>query len=233
MDKNKKDGEQGGGDGGDSSKEVVLKKGQVVVDEKTLAGILEKQSALEIALENESAKRAGLEEMFAAEKGADTTGQPKLRERKNFEPSFRTVGIKKMPVAGNHEDQAFVIGWTNRGAYQKVDRSGVSPQIIDYIDVFFLGREKNEKGVLQAESVRLLDLIGATEVVCKILDTKKETRKVPTGEEINVSVWDPKHGLVSTGDLIDGWVAYTDTTFKIQIPGVIEPVEIDEKYCNI
>ncbi len=212
---------------------VVLQPGEVVVDQKTLAAVLAKQTETEKKMADMEARNAGLEAMVAEVQGADTTGGKKLRERKNFEPAFRTVGIKKYPIAGDVENLGYVIGWTNRGAYQKVDKTGVAPVVIDYIDIFFLGHERNEEGKLQAESVTLLSLINAVEVNCKILDTKKVDRKEPTGEEIRVTTFDAKHGLMETGDTIDGWVGFTDITFTLQVPGLTEPVEIDQKFVNV
>lgn len=227
---------------------VQLKDGEVVVDQSTLQSLLEGQAKTEKALEDMRAKNAGLEELFA--KGASTTGDekgPKLRERKNFEPAFRTVTLKKFPIKGDFENQGIVIGWTNRGAYQKVNREGVTPVVVDYIDVIFLGHERSTDGVLQAESVPLLSLLGASEVTCKVLEMKdyegkpfrlsypptgQGEQKMPTGETLQVSSWDPKHGLTQTGEEIDGWVGYTNLTYIIQIPGVADPVEVDGKFLN-
>ncbi len=226
---------------------VVLKPGQVVVDQKQIASILESQANTEKALEDLRAKNAGLEAMFEANKGADTNGEKKLRERKNFEPAFRTVTLKKYPIKGDVENLGYVIGWTNRGAYQRVNRDGIAPVVVDYIDIIFLGHERNEEGKLQAESVPLLSLLNAAEVNCKVLEVKdyngekfritypptgQGVRKMPTGEEINITTFDPKHGMVATGDMIDGWVGFTDLTYVIQIPAVPEPVEVDGKYLN-
>ncbi len=104
---------------------------------------------------------------------------------------------------------------------------------IDYIQVIFLGRERNEEGKLQAEEVPLLSLMNASEVTCKIIERKTNKHKDPTGEELAVSSWDPQHGLVDSGERIDGWVENTDTTFVLQVPGITEPVEIDGKYVNV
>lgn len=211
---------------------IVLKPGEVVVDQATLARVMEQASNAERTAAEATAKAAGLEALFNEQSTADTTGGKKLRERKNFEPPFRTVGIKKYPIKGDIEKLGHVVGWTNRGAYQKVDKSGVAPVIVDFIDIVFLEVGKVD-GVLQAESVPLLSLINAEEVICKILETKNKPRKEPTGEEINVTTFDPKHGMVETGDIIDGWVGFTDTSFVIQIPGVVESVEVDSRYVNI
>lgn len=177
------------------------------------------------------AKNAGLEELFA--KDASTEGGEKLREKKSFEPKFRTVRIRKYPIAGDVNNLGYVIGWTNRGAYQEVDRSGVSPQLVDYIDIMFYGQDKTKEGKLKAEKVRLLDLLNnGVQIHCKITDVKKVPRKEPTGEEIDVTVFDPTHGLVGTGDKIDGYTAYSDITYTIAIPGVPEPVEVDGTFVN-
>lgn len=197
----------------------------------TLEAMQKQMAELEIKLENEMASRAGLEEMFA--KGAGTEGETKLRERKTYEPKFRTVRLRKYPVAGDFDNQAFVIGWTNRGAYQDIIQTGMGPQKVDFIDVMFLGHEKNDKGKLKAEKIQLLDFLNKGEQVhCKILDMKKTPRVVPTGEEIDVTTWDPQHGLVATGDKIDGYTAYSDIVYTLQVPGVDKPLEIDGMFVN-
>lgn len=212
---------------------VELKEGEIVVSQKTLTEVLERVGTAEKLAADATAKAAGIEAILEAGKDAGTTGEGKLRERKNFEPAFRTVTLKKYPIAGNVEDKGYVIGWDNRGAYQQVDRSGVAPVVIDYINIFFFGKERNKEGKLTAEAVPLLSLLNAEEVTCKILEIKKgPVDKRPTGEEINITVWDPKHGLVETGETIDGWVGFTPISYVIQIPGVAEPVEVDEKYLN-
>lgn len=216
---------------------VVLKPGEVVVSQADLTKILEGQATLEKKIADSDAEREGLKALFEAGSSAGTVGEEKLRERKNFEPAFRTVRIRKFPIGGNPEKLGYVIGWSDRGAYQKVDRSGVSPQLVDYIDIFFLDTETGQPvrvdGKLQAESVPLLELLNrGVQIHCKVLDLKKETNKVKTGEEINVTVWDPQHGLTQTGDVIDGYVGVTDLTYTIQIPGLKDPVIIDGKYVN-
>lgn len=231
----------------------VLRDGEIAVSEKTLTTILENQAKMDKDMEDLRLKNQGLEDAIS-EKGALTVGGEKLRERKNFDPAFRTVTMKKYPMKGDPENLGIVIGWSNRGAYQKVDKSGVSAQYVDYIDVFFLGHERDENEKLQAESVPLLSLMGAAEVTCKVLQVRDYEgnaykirysalaeeggerpgeRKVRTGEEVKVTTWDPRHGLVETGETIDAWVAFTDLTFVIQIPGINEPVEVDAKFLNI
>lgn len=176
------------------------------------------------------AKSAGLEEMVA--KNVSTNDDLKLKEKKSFEPKFRTVRIRKYPMFGKEDDLGYVIAWTNKGAYEEVDRSGVTPTVINYLDIIYLGHEKKD-GKIQAEKVKLLDFMNkGQQVHCKILETKREEIKVPTGEEINVSVFDPQHGLIATGDMVDGYYAYSDIKYKVQIPGIAEPVWIDALYCN-
>lgn len=227
------EGKAPGNEGAITPKEVILKPGQVVVEQSVLTKILQDQASLEKRITDEEANRKGLEELFAANNSEEVVGGNKLRLKKNFEPAFRTVRIRKYPMGGDPEKLGYVIGWSDRGAYHKVDRSGVNPQVVDYIDVFFLGHERNEEGKLQAESVPLLKLLNdSTQVHCKIIEVKKVPRIVPTGEEINVTTWDPQHGLIQTGDIIDGYIGFTDMTLVVQIPGVEGTTEIDEKYVN-
>ena len=110
----------------------------------TKARMQEQMAALEQKVADQDAKNAGIEEILA--KTAEAGTEPKLREKKNFEPKFRTVRLRKYPIGGEIENQGYIVGWTNRGAYQVVDKSGVSPQIVDMSDVVFLGQERNEDG---------------------------------------------------------------------------------------
>ena len=203
---------------------------KIEVSEDLLKQMSEQMAEQERKMADIESKNAGLQEML--EKGGPSDDVSALKKKKSYEPKFRTVQIRKFPIAGNLEDMGYIIGWTNRGAYQEVDRGGVSPQVIDFIDVIFLGHEKTETGKIKAEKIKLLDLLNSSRVHCKILETKKETREVPTNEEINVTVWDPQHGLVETGDRVDGYVSYTDMTLKIQIPGIDKPVSIDAEFVN-
>ena len=203
----------------------------VEVPADTLLKMQEQMAAMEQKLADQDAKNAGIEEILA--KTAEAVTEPKLREKKNFEPKFRTVRLRKYPIGGDDTNLGYIVGWTNRGAYQVVDRSGVSPQTVDMLDVVFLGQEKNANGKVKAESIRLLDLFNkGQQVHCKILETKREEIKTPTGEEIDVTVFDPAHGLMATGDKIDGWVAYSEIKYKLQIPGVEGETWIDATFCN-
>lgn len=215
-------------------KPIVLKAGEVVVDQTTLQKIQDQMTKLEQEVADAQAKAVGIEDILAQQGAVDAPdGEKKLRERKNFEPAFRTVRLRKYPMAGDIENPGWVVGWTNRGAYQKVDKTGVAPVLVDYIDIIFLGHEKNAEGKLQAESVPLLDLLNkGDQVYCKIVEVKKTPHKDPTNEEINVTIWDPAHGLVATGDIIDGYVAYTDIEYTVVVPGVKDPVKVDGKYVN-
>lgn len=208
----------------------VLKEGEIAVPENVLTKIQEQLSDQELKMTELENKNAGLEELLAK---AGTAGETKLREKKNFEPKFRTIRVRKYPMAGDVEKMGYIVGWSSRGAYQEVDKTGISPQIVDYIDVIFLGNERSTNGKLQAEKIKLLDFMNkGIQINCKILEQKREEKAVPTGEEINVSVFDPQHGLITTGDIIDGYVTYSDIQYKIQIPGVTEPVWIDALYAN-
>lgn len=214
----------------DTEKKVEGDK-EVKIPAKVLAQIQEQMAEQDRKIAEMEAKNAGLEEMFS--KGATAEGEPKLREKKSFEPKFRTVRLRKYPIAEDVNNLGYVIGWTNRGAYQLVDRTGIAPQVVDYIDVFFLGQERNEKGVLAPERIKLIDLFNkGIQVHCKILETKRVENKIPTGEEIDVTVFDPNHGMVSTGDKIDGYVTMSDIKYVVQIPGVEGNVTIDSTFCN-
>lgn len=205
----------------------------VEVPLEILTKMQEQAADMERKMADMEAKNAGLEVLFQQQQAADTTGEPKLRTKTTYEPKFRTVRIRKYPVAGNHEELGYVVGWTNRGAYQEVDKTGVAPQIVDYLDIVFLGKERNAEGKLQAEKVKLLDFMNkGQQVHCKILDKVSESQIVPTGEEIDVSIFDPAHGLVETGEKIDGFFTYSDVKYKVQIPGVPDPIWIDATYVN-
>lgn len=205
----------------------------VQVPLKDITAIQERMANLEREVEEGKAKNAGLEEMFGTIKGAETESQEKLRGKKTYEPKFRVARVRKFPIAGDSNNLGYVVGWTNKGAYQEVDRTGVTATIVDFIDVIFLGQEKTPEGKIKAEKVRLLDLMNKSEqVYCKILEMKREDKPVPTGEEINITTWDPQHGLVQTGEMIDGYVVYSDIQVKVQVPGIKEEVWIDAKFLN-
>lgn len=196
-----------------------------------LAKIHEQLAAAEIRDAEREAQFAGLQAMVEAGKGGSADGEV-LRKRKTYEPKFRTVRIRKYPMAGDTNNLGFVVGWTDRGAYQKIDTSGISKQIVDYIDIIYLGHERSAEGKLQAESVPLLDLLNrGVQVHCKILDVKKQTIEVPTGEEIDVTTWDPAHGLVATGDKVDGFVAHSEIEYTIDVPG-FGATKIDGEFVN-
>lgn len=212
------------------AKDDIKKEEKIEVPVSVITEMQEKMAEMEKKIADSESKTAGLEEIVG--KNASTNDDLKIREKKNFEPKFRTVRIRKYPIAGDDNNMGYVVGWTNKGAYQEVDRNGISPQIVDFIDVIYLGQEKTSEGKIKAEKIRLLDFLNrGVQVHCKIIDSSREEIKVPTGEEINVSIFDPAHGLITTGDTIDGWTAYSDIKYKVQIPGVGEHW-IDSLYAN-
>jgi hypothetical protein len=203
----------------------------VSVPSKLLIKMQEDMAMMEQKIADNEAKSAGLEELFS--KSAEAGTEPKLREKRDFTPKFRTVRIRKYAIAGDFENLGYVIGWTNRGAYEQVDNTGITKQIKNFMDIIFLGQEKTADGKIKTEKVEVLDLMNkGIQVHCKIVDEKREDKKVETGEVIDVSTYDPKHGLVDTGEQIDGWVAYSEIKYKIQIPGIVDPIWIDAEFLN-
>lgn len=201
---------------------------KVEVPLKLLTEMQEQLAALEKSDADKEAKIAGLEQSMSK---ADTTDAPKLREKRTFEPKFRTVRLRKYPKA-NGETLEYVVGWTNKGAYQEVDKTGIAPSIVDFIDIIYLGDEKTAGGKIKAEKVKLLDFLNkGQQVHCKILETRTEPKQVPTGEVIEVLVYSPQHGMTSTGESIDGYVMRSDTEFKVQVPGHGE-IWIDGEFVN-
>lgn len=211
---------------------VELKPGQVVVDQKTLQQVLDKQAEMELEIEENKNKQAGLEALL--NEGKDSAPEGKLREKKNFEPKFRTVKLRQYPFdANNPTELTYVIGISDRKAFQEVDSSGITRQVVDMIEIIPLPKSKDEKPV--AMKVKLLDFMNnGIQKNCKILSVKREEDdKVPTGEEIDVTVFDPAHGLTATGDKVDGYTSFAKIKYEIQIPGVAESIWIDAKYCNL
>lgn len=214
--------------------EAAAKKtaGVVEVPVAVLAEMQEQMSRMEKDAAERDAKIAGLEEMQSAIANPEAIGAKPLREKKTFEPKFRMLRLRKYPIAGKLDDMGIVIGWTSRGAYREIDVNGLTREWVDFIDVIFLGHEKNEKGQIKAEKVKLLDLVNnGVQEWYKILETKVEQRPEPTNEEIDVTIFDPAHGLVSTGDKVDGYTMFTDRTYKVLIPGVGE-VWVDSEFAN-
>lgn len=209
------------------------KKETVEVPMEMLTKIQEQMAENERKMVDMEAKNAGLEAMIAENSKAIGQGEQRIRERKTYEPKFRTVRIRKFPIGGDDTNLGYVIGWTNKGAYEEVDRTGVTPQIVNYLDVIFLGHEKTKEGKIKAEKIRLLDFLNkGQQVFCKIVEAKKVPRTEPTGEEIDVTTWDPQHGLIATGEKIDGFVTYSDIKYTVQIPGLDKPVEVDGEFVN-
>lgn len=201
---------------------------KIEVSESMLVSIQEQMAAMEIKIADGEAEREGLKAMVET---ASTAGEPKLREKKNFEPKFRTVRVRKYPIGGDETNLGYVIGWTKKGAYQEVDRTGPAPVWVDYIDVIFLG-QKNK-----AEKIKLLDLLNkGIQVYCKVLKIeggkKEDAKLIPTGEELSIVTFDPQHGMTDTGEKIDGYVAHTEAVYIVSIPGVADPVEIGEQFLN-
>lgn len=206
---------------------------KVEVPMKLLTQMQEQMAELERKVAEGEAKNAGLEEMVNKTAESAASGEAKLRVRKDFTPKFRTVRLRKYSPTNDPENMKFVVGWTNRGSYQEVDRTGVAPQIVDMIDLVFLGAEKNKEGKLTATKTRLLDFMNnGIQIHCKILDTKKEPKTDPTNEEIEVTSFDPQHGLITTGETIDGYITHDEIQYKVQVPGFADPIWIDATYCN-
>lgn len=213
----------------ESKDDLKVPEGKVLVDQAMLTKILEAQAESDRKIAEMEANQAGMQQLLSK---ADAD-EPKLREKKDFAPKFRTVRLRQYPMKGIHDDLGYVVGWTNRGAYQVVDRSGVSPIVVDMIDVIFLDHERDKDGKMQAEAIPLLSLFNkGIQVHCKILEQNREDVKVPTGEEIDITVYDPQHGLRATGEKIDGWVAHSEISYTIQIPGRAEPYKIDGMFVN-
>lgn len=179
------------------------------------------------------AKLAGIEVLMEEDK--DTVSEPALRKKKSFEPAFRTVKLRKYPMMKDHNNQGYVVGWTDRGAYEEVTVTPMGPQKILYIDLIFAGHEKNEEGKTQAEKVNYIDFLNNSTVErFKIIESKREPNEVATGEDIDIVVFDPQHGLVSTGEKIDGYTVFTNVQHQVSIPEVNNgaPMWIDATYCN-
>ena len=116
-----------------AEKETKKEDKKIQVSESVLVKIQEDLAAQELKMAELENKNAGLEEMLS--KGVSTTGEEKIKKSKDFSPKFRTVRIRKYPIAGDVNNLGYVIGWTSRGAYEEVDRTGTSPQIVNFIDI--------------------------------------------------------------------------------------------------
>lgn len=195
----------------------------VQVSSSVLETMQKQMLDMEIKMESQRGEIEGLKVIREREEDGDAR---KLRTKRNFEPKFRTARLRKYPFAGNYDDQRYVVGWTARGAYQEVDRTGISPTIVDYIDIMFLGEEKPQK-------VRLLDLLNdGIQEHCKIVNVEKKVEEVGTGEEIGVTEFDSQHGTVLTGDKVDGMTVFQKFVYEVQIPGHDGTVMIEEKFIN-
>lgn len=179
------------------------------------------------------AKLAGIEVLMEEDK--ETVSEPALKKKKSFEPAFRTAKLRKFPIKGDFENQGYVIGWTDRGAYEEVAMTAMGPAKTLFIDLVFAGLEKNAEGKAQAEKVNYLKFLNDSTIErFKIIETKREDNEVATGEEIDITVFDPQHGLMSTGEKIDGYTVFTNVKHKISVPEVNngEAFWIDAIYCS-
>lgn len=205
------------------SKEETKKEPDMIEVPSTVIADMQKQMAeMERKIADQEAKNAGLEEMVA---NSASTNE-KLKEKKTFEPKFRTVRLRKYPIAGDENNMGYIIGWTKKGAYQEPVQTPIGAQLVDFIDVIFYGKES------KAEKIKLLDMLNKGEqVVCKILEQQRKEIKKETGEEIGVNVFDPQHGLIATGDTVDGYVAHYEIKYKLQVPDLGE-IWVDSEYVN-
>ena len=156
-------------------------------------------------------------------------GKKDIRELESLEERFKTKKyyLRKIKIVDDKgEDHGgIVVGWTDRGAYEVVDKSGVSAIMVNYMDVFLL--RKKTPVTVKAMTVKDGERIECTEVSRDI-----KIHKHKTGEEIEVMEWDEKHGHLSTGTMIDGYYATPEGTITVSIPGIAEPYTINQKYLN-
>jgi len=91
--------------------EEAKKSKTVEVSEDMLTGLHRRMLELEKQAETQDGIIAGLKEVNESKDDG-----VKLREKKSYEPKFRTARLRKYPVAGNFDDQDYIIGWSDRGA---------------------------------------------------------------------------------------------------------------------
>lgn len=179
------------------------------------------------------AKMAGMTELLEKDQTPGTRTEGGLRKKTNFEPSYRTVRLRQYPKAGDFDNLGWVIGWSHRGAYRDSDLSGIPGQQTDWIDIMFLDDEKTKEGLPKFEKVRLLDLLNkSVQKHFEIIEKKTKIREVPTNEKINVVMFDPQHGLIGTGEIVDGYVSYSEDTYVLKFPGREKPLSIDGIFVN-
>lgn len=181
-----------------------------------------------------------MQEKIAALEARDTVnavmeGKKDIRELESLEAKFKQkkIRLRKVRILNdkNEDKGGIVIGWTARGAYEVVDKSGPNAVNVNMMDVFFLGGPKDKP-----TTITLKTLMSGEEIWCDEVSRDVQIKKHKTGEEIEVMEWDTKTGRgnnqISTGVIIDGYYAIPEGTMALKVPGQEEPVIIDIRFAN-
>lgn len=171
---------------------------------------------------------------LAAETAALVTavaeGKKDIREIESLTERFKLkeLTLRKLSITGadGKDKGGIVIGWTPRGAYEVVDKSGANAVLVNMMDVFFLG------GSDKPTTIKASDLVKGERIKCKEISRDMQVVKHKTGEEIEVSEFKTEHGLVATGTIIDGYYAQPEGTYTVSIPEHDKPVTINQMFFN-
>lgn len=159
------------------------------------------------------------------------SGKKDIRELESLEERFKnkeyTVRKISMRDEKGNVKEDIVIGWTSKGAYPIWDKSGPNAVQVLMYDVFLLNGSKDKPTTISAET-----LFSGERVKCTEVSKDINIQKHKTGEEIEVTQWDDKHGITATGIIIDGYYAIPEGTITVKIPGVDEPVTMNINHLN-
>lgn len=184
--------------------------------------------AMQKQLADATSKIAALEAVSIAE-GAEK-GQKDIRELESLEERFKVkeYTLRKITLVDEkgNQTQKIVVGWRG-SAYSIWDKSGPNSVEVIMYDVYFLGESKDKPTSITAKT-----FFAGEKIKCREVAKNIKIEKHKTGEEIEVTQWDEKHGRVETGQIIDGYYSMAEGTISVQVPGYDDPVAVDIKYLN-
>lgn len=194
----------------------------IVVTKAEMATLLARMDSME----KELASTASLDEVKAIE-----SGTADIREIENIEEKWKkapkVMHLRSVAMEDPKTKQVVnkvVVGWTKRGCYVKVKDHPNEPETLMY-DVYFYG----DKEPVAITAKKFLD---SPRIKCMEIGRDITVKKYKTGEELEVTEFDPKHGLKSTGTIIDGYYATPEGTYALKVPGINEPVVVNINHVN-
>lgn len=139
-------------------------------------------------------------------------------------PHEYSLRMVSMADTKGNETKKLVIGWTAKGCYVKVKDHPNEPETLMY-DVLFYGDEK-------AVPITAKKFKDGERIKCVEVSRDIKLEKHATGEEMEVTQFDPKHGMTATGIIIDGFDQRPEGTYTLQVPGFPDPITVNMNHVN-